>query len=133
MRISDWSSDVCSSDLDRGLDGDLEEVAGDEVLEPLAHVAASRFGGGAVNDHREGVDRLAVDQDVHLDEIALAVPDLVIVEAGIAAADALQAIVEVEHDLVQRQLVGEMGAAGDAGPIILAAGAVQRGRGSGRE
>src|SRR3546814_4244124 len=99
MRISDWSSDVCSSDLDRGLDGDLEEVAGDEVLEPLAHVAASRFGGGAVNDHREGVDRLAVDQDVHLDEIALAVPDLVIVEAGIAAADALQAIVEVEHDL----------------------------------
>src|SRR5438067_1023875 len=34
---------------DRGLDGDLEEVAGDEVLQSLAHVAAARLGGGAVD------------------------------------------------------------------------------------
>src|SRR3546814_19613755 len=37
MRISDWSSDVCSSDLIVTLDGDLEEaVAGQSVTLTLA-------------------------------------------------------------------------------------------------
>src|SRR3546814_8871802 len=77
MRISDWSSDVCSSDLlfqklllaadvaaiafgghvltkggygfarddpaaDGRLNRNLEQVAGDQVLHPLAHVTAAR-------------------------------------------------------------------------------------------
>jgi hypothetical protein len=41
----------------------------------------------AVDHHRERIDRLVVDQDRHLDEVALAVADLVIVEAGIALRD----------------------------------------------
>jgi hypothetical protein len=109
---------------DRGLDRDLEEVAGDEVLQALAHAAAAGLGAGAVDDHAERVDRLAVDQDAHLDEVALAVADLVIVEAGIAAADRFQPVVEVEHHFVQRQLVGELGAAGDIGQVLLNAAAV---------
>src|SRR5436305_11986015 len=52
---------------DRGLDRDLEQMARDELLQALAHDAAARFGIGAVDDHRERVDRLAVDQDAHLD------------------------------------------------------------------
>src|SRR5688572_17381534 len=99
-------------------------MARDEVLEALAELAAAGLGGDAVDDHRERVDRLAVDQDVHLDEVALAVADLVIVEARIAAADRLQPVVEVEHHLVQRQLVGELGAAGDVGEVLLDAAAV---------
>ncbi len=54
--------------------------------------------------------------------------DLVIVEAGIAAADRFQAVVEVEHDFVQRQLVAELGAGvaagADVGQVLLDAAAV---------
>src|SRR3546814_8407139 len=96
MRISDWSSDVCSSDL-----RDLEHVARDQILEALAHTAAAAFGGAAVDDHAERVDRLVVDEEAHLDEVARTVADLVIVEASVAARNALQSVVEVEHDLVQ--------------------------------
>jgi hypothetical protein len=78
-----------------------------------------------VHDHRKRIDRLVVDQDAHLDEIALAQADLLIVEAGIAAADRLQPIIEIEHHLVQRQLVihlrapAHIGEAGlDAAPVL---------------
>src|SRR5205085_4227301 len=47
---------------DRGLDRDLEQVARDQILQPLAHAAAARLGVGAVDDHGEGVDRLVVDE-----------------------------------------------------------------------
>jgi hypothetical protein len=67
---------------ERGLDRDLEQMAGDEVLEALAELAAPGLGGGAVDDHAEGVDRLAAGQAVHPDEVAVAVADLVIFEAG---------------------------------------------------
>jgi hypothetical protein len=52
------------------------------------------------------------------------VADLVVVEAGIAARDRLQPVVKVEHHLVQGQLVGELGAPGDVGQILLDAAAV---------
>src|SRR5690606_2729097 len=134
--------DVCSSDLghvlaqggdgfpgddlaaDRGLDRDLEEVPGDEVLQALAKLPAARFRRAAVDDHAERVDRLAIDQDVHLDEVAGAVADLVIVKRGVAARYRLQPVVEVEHHLVQGQLVGHLGAAGDIGEALLDAAPV---------
>ena len=92
-------------------------------IRSLSRSQAAGLGGDAVDD-RQRVDRLAVDQDVHLDEVALAVADLVIVEAGIAAADRLQPVVEVEHHLIEGQLVGELGAAGDVGEVLLDAAAV---------
>src|SRR3546814_20525959 len=56
MRISDWSSDVCSSDLSIRLDIDLGEVA-------LGDVRARRP--GAAEDHRVrapiGADHMGVD------------------------------------------------------------------------
>ncbi len=109
---------------DRRLDRDLEHVARDQVLEPLAELPAARLGRGPVDDHAQRVDRLGVDQDVHLDEVALAMADLVIVEARIAARDDLQPVVEIEHHLVQRQLVGELRAARDIGQVLLDAAPV---------
>src|SRR6185312_16028241 len=113
---------------DRGLDGDLEQVAGDEVFQALAHAAAAGLGVGSVDDHAQRIDRLVVDEDAHLDEVALAVADLVIVEARIAAADRFQAVVEVEHNFVQRKLVAEHGAGvasgADIGQVLLDAAAV---------
>src|SRR3546814_4255642 len=81
MRISDWSSDVCSSDL-------------------------------------------GIDEDAHLDEIAVAIADLVIVEARIAAADRFEPIVEIEHDFVERQFVRHLRAAADIGEILLDTAAI---------
>src|SRR3546814_1725914 len=51
MRISDWSSDVCSSDLIRLLSGEEEaEAAGHGVLSaiPEAHGIAVDLGGGSL-------------------------------------------------------------------------------------
>ena len=45
---------------------------------------------------------LAVDQDVELDEVALAVADEVVVEGAVALGDRLQPVVEVEDHLGQR-------------------------------
>src|SRR5207253_10360892 len=109
------------------LNRDLEQMARDQILQALAHAAAARFGIGSVDDHAQRVDRLVVDEDAHLDEVALAVTELVIVEARIAAADRLQAVVEVEHHLVQRKLVAKHGAGvaagADVGEVLLDAAA----------
>src|SRR3546814_12893131 len=66
MRISDWSSDVCSSDLDLGAEpGDLAVGRYQELLEVPGHVAVLALGvwhGGEL-----GVERvlpLAVDLDL---------------------------------------------------------------------
>src|SRR3546814_954119 len=45
---------------DGRLNRNLEQVAGDQVLHPLAHVTAARFRLAAVDEHRQRVDLLAV-------------------------------------------------------------------------
>ena len=64
--------------------GILNKCLGISSFSRSTHAAAAGFGVAAVDDHAERVDRLLVDQDAHLDEVARAVADLVIVEAGIA-------------------------------------------------
>src|SRR3546814_6837783 len=91
----------------------------DQILEALAHPPAPAFGGRAVDDHAERIDGLGIDEDAHLDEIAVAIADLVIVEARIAAADRFEPIVEIEHDFVERQFVRHLRAAADIGEILL--------------
>jgi MinD-like ATPase involved in chromosome partitioning or flagellar assembly len=49
---------------DGRLDRDLEHVAGDQVLQLLAHLPAALFGRGAVDQHGQRVDRLLVDEDL---------------------------------------------------------------------
>src|SRR5262249_45241160 len=78
----------------------------------------------AIYDHRERVDRIAVDEDRHLDEVALLVAFDVIVEAGVAAAHRLQAIVEVEHHFVERKMIDHHRAVAGVGEIDLAAAAI---------
>jgi len=63
-----------------------------------------------VDDHRQRIDRLVIDKDRQLYEVVFLVPDDRVVERGIALADRLQAIVEIEHHLVERQFVNEHGA-----------------------
>src|SRR5260221_2775220 len=46
---------------DRGLDRDLEQMAGDEVFQALAHAAAARPGIAAVAHHAQAADRLIAD------------------------------------------------------------------------
>ena len=77
-----------------------------------------------MDDHAQRVDRLVVDQDAHLDQIAFAQADLFVVEAGIAAADAFQAVVEIEHHFVERQFVADLRAAAHIGQAGLDAAAV---------
>src|SRR5262249_14315795 len=80
---------------DRRLDRNLEEVARNEVLEFLAHRPAARLRALAIDDDGKRIDGIAIDEDRHLDEVALFVTLDVIIEARIAAADRFEPIVEV--------------------------------------
>ncbi len=73
---------------DGGLDGDLEQVRRDQLFELFAHRAAAALGALAMDDDRQRIDRLAVDEDRKLDEVAFLIPLDVIVERGIAARHA---------------------------------------------
>ena len=79
---------------------------------------------GAVDQHGQRIDRLGVDQDRHLHQVAVPVVLDLVVEAGIALRDRLQPVVEVEHHLVQRQVVDHHGAGADVGELALDAAAV---------
>src|SRR5579863_107090 len=65
---------------DRRLDRNLEHVGRDQLLHLLDHGAAAAFRARLVNQHRERIHRLVVDQDLHLDEIGRLVVGEVIVE-----------------------------------------------------
>jgi hypothetical protein len=63
-----------------------------------------------VHELGERVDLLAVDEDVDLDEVARAQVEQVVVERAVALRQRLQAVVEVEEHLGERQLGGELDA-----------------------
>ena len=77
-----------------------------------------------MDEHGERVDRLGVDQDAHLHEIAVAIVGDLIVEGGVALRDRLQPVIEIEHHLVQRQIVDHHGALADIVEIDLHAAPV---------
>jgi hypothetical protein len=58
-----------------------------------------------VHDHAERVERLAVEQHVELDQIVGAVTGDLVVHRSVAAAHALQLVVEVEDHFRERHLV----------------------------
>src|SRR5688572_15617548 len=92
---------------DRRLHRNVEQLARDLLAQLVDERSAAAVRGPAVEDQRERVDRLAGDEHVQLDEVALAEADDVVVEAGVAARPRLQLIVEVDHDLCERQLVDQ--------------------------
>ena len=86
---------------DGGLDGDLELLAGNELLELLRHLQPVGVRLVFVNDRGEGVDDLVVEQQVDLDEVGLLVLGHVVVEGGVSLRPALELVEEVGDDLRQ--------------------------------
>src|SRR5829696_7929992 len=90
---------------DRGLHRHVEELPWDRVLQPLDQGTPAVVGELPVHDQREGVDPIAGEQDVELDQIGGAIADRLVVERCVAAAPRLELVEEVEHDLRERQVV----------------------------
>src|SRR5690606_7347937 len=93
---------------DGRLDRDVVHLARDQRTHARDHVAPARARAGAVHDHRERIDAIAVDEQVDLDHVGAAILLELVVHRGVAARDGLQTVEEVEHDLGQRDLVGEV-------------------------
>ena len=112
--LADLAHRLASDDLrpDGSLDGDVELLARNEFLELLADLAAEIVGVVLVDERREGVGRLAVEQDVELHEFGRAETDDMVVERGVAFGNALEFVVEVEDNLGKRHLVGQFHAVG---------------------
>ena len=129
MRLALTVSRATDAPADRRLDGHVEELAGDELAQLGGHLAPVVVGLRAVHDRREGVDGLAGEEDVDLDEVVGLGPCRLVVEAGVALGPALQHVEEVEHDLGERQLVDELDPVGrevlhlrHAGPAVSGTG-----------
>src|SRR3954451_14387953 len=105
------------------LDRHVVLLARDPLAQPVDQPAAGLVGLVAVDDHREGVDRVAGQQDVELDHVRRLHPDRLVVERRVAAGARLQLVEEVEHDLGQRQVVGDLHALGgqEVHALVLAA------------
>ena len=62
-----------------------------------------------MDDHREGVNGLAVERNVQANQIALLVSAVLVVEAGIPPADAFQPIIIIYQDFRQWHIVLQHG------------------------
>src|SRR3990172_6544487 len=98
---------------DGGLDHHLEELARDALPHLLRQQATERRGLLPVDDAGQGVHRLAVDQDVQLLQGTFPKLQEIVIQRGVPPAHRLEAIIKVQDDFVQRQLVG------DQDPVIL--------------
>ncbi len=58
-----------------------------------------------VNDDGQGVERLAVDQDIELHQLTGSVARQLVVERGVAPRNALHLVEEIEHHFGERHLV----------------------------
>ena len=86
------------------MDGNLEHLTGDDLLELFGEHAAAIVGLIAVHDEAERVDRLAGKQDIEFDQVRRLVPVEIVIKAGVAFGVGLE-LVEVVHDeLGQRDL-----------------------------
>ena len=86
---------------DRALDGDLELLAGDGLGQPLAVAQRPRARELAVDELGEGVDLLAVHEDVDLDHVPQAVVEELVVERPVALGDGFEPVVKVVDHLSQ--------------------------------
>ena len=103
----------------------LDTAAEDDRVKAVVLDMRTFLGAGAVHHSAERIHRFVVNQNRHLDQRILTVADHLIVERGIAAADALQPVIEIEHHLVERQFIGDLRAAAhvsevglDAAPVL---------------
>src|SRR5580704_51253 len=89
---------------DGGLDRDLVELARDHRPQLLGEGLALLVGLLPMHDHRQRVDRISVEQDVELDHVRGPKLQEVVVEGGVALGDGLEPVVEVDHDLAEREV-----------------------------
>src|SRR5579862_4686723 len=85
---------------DGGLDGHFKHLARDEFAAAFVRSIAMR-------DHGESVHRFATDENVEFHEVGFLVASKMVVEGSISARDGLQAIVKIEDNFIERQLVSE--------------------------
>src|SRR6266571_2824156 len=110
--LAQWADRLAGDHFgpDRSLDHDLEQLARDQLFQLLGDLLAPLVRLVAMDDHRERVHRLAVEQHVELDEVGRAVLEELVVERRIATRDGLQLVVEVEDDLGEREFPAELDA-----------------------
>src|SRR3546814_3994718 len=103
MRISDWSSDVCSSDLIDGgtitADGDIALTAGGAI----AIAQATMQGDGLLS--LAGTDGISVDTLVSQGRTSLASSDGAITIANLASQGAINAARSEEHTYELQSLI----------------------------
>ena len=61
-----------------------------------------------MDDGREGIDRVAVEEDIHLDQVRLLLAGLLVVERGVALGAGFQHVEEVEDDFTQWHGVAQL-------------------------
>src|SRR6185437_16560121 len=67
-RFDGFASDDLSAD--RGLQGNLKQMAIDFFLQSHQQLTAARLGMIAMDDDAEGIDAIAVDENIHLHQLA---------------------------------------------------------------
>ncbi|MNR23991.1 hypothetical protein D3C85_1410450 [compost metagenome] len=72
-----------------------------------------------MDDQRQGIDPLAVDQHVQAHQVGGLETVETVVQRGIAAAGRLQAVEEVEHHLVHRQIITDLHLAAEEVHVAL--------------
>src|SRR3546814_2584569 len=80
MRISDWSSDVCSSDL-------AADVAFPEAREDASEIAAEGADPAALAQIRGARGRVAVEPVEHVRDVAVDVMDHAVLEAALRSLE----------------------------------------------
>ncbi len=61
-----------------------------------------------MNDYRKGIDRVAIEQDVQLDEIGRGVSGEIVVQRPVSPGDRFELVEKVENDLRERNVVGHL-------------------------
>jgi hypothetical protein len=89
------------------LDRDRELSFRDIFLELFAYATSEIASARSVCHHREGIDCLSSDADIHFYYIILLISEWLVVEARISTRERLQIIIEIPHELTHRHLVVE--------------------------
>src|SRR5882724_2296356 len=89
---------------DGGLDGHLVELPRDDRPELLGERLPLLVCLVPVGDGGQRVDGVAVEEDVQLHQLRRAEVEELVVEGGVALGDGLELVVEVHHDLGEREV-----------------------------
>ena len=105
---------------DGRLHGDLEHLPRNQFLHLVDQLPAAIVGAVLVDDERQRIDLLVVDQDVEFDQRRGFEVTEVIVERGVTAAGRFQAVEEIEHHFGERHLVLQRDLVAEEQHLLLA-------------